>query len=77
MVNMGVGDKKEINFIGFINVDVQVSFFNFRVPLMHAAIDCKTMTLGLENIFNRDYRIHGSGVNEPGRNLVFTAEVEL
>jgi len=35
------------------------------------------MTLGLENIFNRDYRIHGSGVNEPGRNLVFTAEVEL
>jgi hemoglobin/transferrin/lactoferrin receptor protein len=31
------------------------------------------LTLALENIFDKDYRIHGSGVNEPGRNLVVTA----
>ena len=29
----------------------------------------------LENVFSRDYRIHGSGVNEPGRDLVVTFEV--
>ncbi|MGQ0552275.1 MAG: TonB-dependent receptor [Planctomycetota bacterium] len=34
-----------------------------------------TMTLGLENLFNTDYRIHGSGVNEPGRSLVLTLDV--
>ncbi len=31
-------------------------------------------TLALENVMDEDYRIHGSGVNEPGRNLVFTAQ---
>ncbi len=31
------------------------------------------LTLALENIFNEDYRTHGSGVNEPGRNLIFSA----
>jgi hemoglobin/transferrin/lactoferrin receptor protein len=28
------------------------------------------VTVALENLFDEDYRIHGSGVNEPGRNLV-------
>ncbi|MCA9001510.1 MAG: TonB-dependent receptor, partial [Planctomycetes bacterium] len=27
--------------------------------------------IGVENIFDEDYRIHGSGVNRPGRGLVF------
>lgn len=31
------------------------------------------LSLALENIFDKDYRIHGSGVNEPGRNLIFMA----
>ncbi len=31
------------------------------------------LAVAVENIFNEDYRIHGSGVNEPGRNLVLTA----
>lgn len=31
------------------------------------------VSLALENILDEDYRIHGSGVNEPGRNLVLTA----
>lgn len=30
------------------------------------------VSLSLENILNEDYRIHGSGVNEPGRNLILT-----
>ncbi|MGQ9662387.1 MAG: TonB-dependent receptor [Kiritimatiellia bacterium] len=32
-----------------------------------------SFTLTVENIFDKDYRIHGSGVNEPGRNLSLSA----
>ncbi len=31
------------------------------------------LSLALENVFDEDYRIHGSGVNEAGRNLILTA----
>ena len=31
-------------------------------------------TLAVENVLDEDYRIHGSGVNEPGRNLVLAAD---
>jgi len=30
------------------------------------------LSLAVENLFNEDYRIHGSGCNEPGRNFVLT-----
>ncbi len=30
------------------------------------------LVLAVENIFDKDYRIHGSGVNEPGRNFLMT-----
>lgn len=30
------------------------------------------LTFGVENVTNRDYRLHGSGVNEPGTNAVAT-----
>ena len=30
------------------------------------------LALALENLTGRDYRVHGSGVNEPGRNLLMT-----
>jgi len=33
--------------------------------------------LGVENLTNRDYRIHGSGVNEPGINLKIGARVRF
>jgi hemoglobin/transferrin/lactoferrin receptor protein len=36
-----------------------------------------TLTVGLENILDEDYRIHGSGVNEPGRSLVVGLEVRF
>ena len=32
------------------------------------------LSLALENVADEDYRIHGSGVNEPGRNLVLQAD---
>jgi hemoglobin/transferrin/lactoferrin receptor protein len=35
------------------------------------------LAVAVENIFDEDYRIHGSGVNEPGRNLMFTASCEF
>ena len=33
-----------------------------------------TVTLALENITDEDYRIHGSGLNEPGRGLIGTLD---
>ena len=33
------------------------------------------LTFAVENVTNEDYRIHGSGVNEPGRNFVAGLEV--
>lgn len=35
----------------------------------------ETLTLGfaIENLLDRDYRTHGSGSNEPGRNVILTA----
>lgn len=37
-------------------------------------LDDLRLTVALENMADEDYRIHGSGVNEPGRNLVVQAE---
>jgi len=31
------------------------------------------LSVAVENVFDADYRVHGSGVNEPGRNVIFTA----
>ncbi len=36
-----------------------------------------TLTVGLENIFDKDYRVHGSGQNEPGRSLVVSYAIEF
>jgi hemoglobin/transferrin/lactoferrin receptor protein len=33
-----------------------------------------SLNLALENVFDEDYRIHGSGLNEPGRNLIAQLE---
>jgi len=38
--------------------------------------NCK-VSMVLENVFDEDYRIHGSGVNEPGRNFVMTAACDF
>lgn len=36
-----------------------------------------SFTLILENLTNRDYRVHGSGFNEPGRNLVLSGTFDF
>jgi hemoglobin/transferrin/lactoferrin receptor protein len=36
-----------------------------------------TLSAALENLTDEDYRIHGSGLNEPGRNLVLSARVDF
>ncbi len=33
------------------------------------------LTFAVENVTNADYRIHGSGLNEPGRNFIFGLEM--
>ncbi|MGB2998110.1 MAG: hypothetical protein WBC59_05680 [Phycisphaerae bacterium] len=33
------------------------------------------LTFAIENITDEDYRIHGSGLNEPGRNFIFGLEL--
>ena len=35
------------------------------------------LTLALENVTDEDYRIHGSGVNEPGRNFVAALQLNF
>ncbi len=36
-----------------------------------------TLSLAIENITNEDYRIHGSGVNEAGRNIVIAMQTKF
>jgi hemoglobin/transferrin/lactoferrin receptor protein len=36
-----------------------------------------TLTAACENILDKDYRVHGSGVNEPGRNFIVTADARF
>jgi hemoglobin/transferrin/lactoferrin receptor protein len=36
-----------------------------------------TLSLAIDNLFNQDYRIHGSGLNEPGRNLIASVALQL
>jgi len=33
-----------------------------------------SLSLAIENVTDEDYRVHGSGVNEPGRNLVLACD---
>jgi len=51
----------------------------YIVPSFHAGVRATenvTLTVSLENLTDQDYRIHGSGVNEPGCNAIFGAKVE-
>ena len=43
------------------------------VPLGESSL----LTLAVENVFDKDYRVHGSGQNEPGRNLVCSYRVRF
>ena len=35
------------------------------------------VTFAIENVTNQDYRIHGSGINEPGRNFILGVEMRF
>ncbi|MBM4019475.1 MAG: TonB-dependent receptor [Planctomycetes bacterium] len=35
------------------------------------------VTFAIENVTNEDYRIHGSGINEPGRNFILGVEMRF
>jgi len=41
------------------------------------ATERATLSLAVENLTDEDYRIHGSGVNEPGRNVVASVAINL
>ncbi len=65
------GDKADTSRIppggtpGYTVYDVRVNWQCAEALRLSAAV---------ENITDEDYRIHGSGVNEPGRNLVLAAD---
>lgn len=51
-----------------------------RYAVLHLGAQCVlaegvNLSVVLENVTNTDYRIHGSGVNEPGRNLVVSLDL--
>ena len=51
----------------------------YLVASLHGGVqatDWMSFTLALENLTDEDYRIHGSGVNEPGFNAILGAKVE-
>jgi hemoglobin/transferrin/lactoferrin receptor protein len=39
--------------------------------------DGATLALAVENVFDTEYRVHGSGVNEPGRSLVLSLDLRF
>lgn len=39
--------------------------------------DRAVLSFSVENLFDRDYRIHGSGTNEPGRNFVMALDIRF
>lgn len=47
------------------------SYFVWDVRGGFQLTDSTEITLGLENILDEDYRVHGSGSNRPGINLIF------
>ena len=52
----------------------------YAVVSLHGGVEVNenlTLTAALENLTNEDYRIHGSGVNEPGTNVVLGMNVRF
>lgn len=49
----------------------------FDVRAGYAVSDAVNLTLAVENITDEDYRIHGSGYNRPGTNVVFSVGVSF
>jgi hemoglobin/transferrin/lactoferrin receptor protein len=50
---------------------------SYAVASLRAGIRvCKdvTVTMACENITNEEYRVHGSGINQPGRNFILGVE---
>jgi hemoglobin/transferrin/lactoferrin receptor protein len=48
------------------------AYFLFGLRGTYQFRDKLNMSVAIENISDVDYRIHGSGVNEPGRNFIFS-----
>jgi len=34
-------------------------------------------SLSIENLTNQNFRVHGSGQNEPGANFIFALDIDL
>ena len=52
----------------------------YLVASLHAnwkATENLTLNLTLENLMDEDYRIHGSGVNQPGRSVIVEAKLKF
>ena len=47
----------------------------FNLKYGHQLTEALLLTLALENVTDEEYRIHGSGQNEPGINFIFGASM--
>ncbi len=52
-------------------------FSVFGLSVGTALSDRADLSFSVDNLFDRDYRVHGSGLNGPGRNLIWNLELRF
>jgi hypothetical protein len=55
MVYVGMGDEKKFYVGRLIDIDIPVPFLYFRIPLMHPAVNSKSMVLSFDNVAGTGY----------------------
>ena len=49
----------------------------FAVGASWDICESATFSAVLDNVFDRNYRLHGSGINEPGRSLILAVDIRF
>ena len=67
-----------VNETDYLNWLSLARIYTALVPIkVEGAYEHAKATLAIENLTDKDYRVHGSGVNESGTNVVFGAEIKF
>ncbi|MCH2112968.1 MAG: TonB-dependent receptor [Planctomycetes bacterium] len=78
----GMADADKLSFRderdgGRIPAGGTPGFTTMGLSAGHELRDGLTLELHLDNLTHQDYRVHGSGINGPGRNLVFALRLRF